>query len=116
MSQEDGPNRRGEDRGNGTGSNVLLLVGLLAITLLLLAMYVPQLYFHNLGAGYLKRLVEVSPYDPKNPALTGIIDVAPADKDEPTIRYSGLRDVTVRDRAITGKLDYVKIPATLNAA
>jgi cell division protease FtsH len=110
MSQDEGSNRNRDDRG-GPSASIVLLIGLLAITGMLLFMWVPQFYYHDLGAGRLKQLVEVSPYDPSNPAKTGILDVQPATPDKPVLRYSNLRDVTVRDRSIIGKIDIVEIPA-----
>src|SRR5262245_34660552 len=99
MSQDENSNRNRDDR-SGPSSSIVLLIGLLAITGMLLFMWIPQFYYHDLGAGRLKQLVEVSPYDPSNPAKTGILDVQPATAGKPVLRYSNLRDVTVRDRSI----------------
>jgi cell division protease FtsH len=111
MSQEEGPNRQREDRNGGPGSSLLLLIGLLAVTSLLLVMWVPQFYYHDLGAGNLKRLIEVSPFDPANPKKPGIIDIESSDGKKTVTRYSDLREVTVRDRSVIGKVDIVSIPA-----
>ena len=105
---DNGSNRQREDRG-GPGSNVLLLVGLVAITSLLLFMWIPQLWYEPLGPRQLKDLIEVSPYDPNNPLKTGLLDVESTDGKKTIKRFSNLRDVTVRHQSITGKVDIVTL-------
>jgi cell division protease FtsH len=106
---DNGSNRQREDRGSGPGSNVLLLIGLLAITSLLLFMWVPQLWYEPLGPNHLKELIKVSPYDSNNPAKTGLFDVESSDGKKTIKRYSNLREVTVRHQSITGKVDIVTL-------
>jgi cell division protease FtsH len=112
MAHDNGSNRHREDRNGGPGSNVMLLVGLLAITALLLFMWVPQLWYEPLGAGDLKSLVEASPYEADNPLKTGMIDVQSSDAKKTITRFSNLRDVTVRHQSATGKVDIVTLTGT----
>ena len=117
MSQDNGRNRDRDRDGEGRGPNafnVLLWVSLVSLVILLGYGWAISLFRVELSPSDLQRLIKQS-YDAKGQPKTGdnYIDVRTSDKPARTFRFSNIRDLTITEESISGKLERVemKIPA-----
>jgi cell division protease FtsH len=114
MSQDSGSGRQNSDRNGSSGSNLLLWAGLIVAAGLLVIMWVPQYFVREIKPKDLLALIEASPHDEEGGQLRtdakGSVDVVETDGNTPrTRRYSNLRHVVVKERAIIGQIDVVDL-------
>lgn len=112
MSYENGPGRNGSD-GEGRGSagwSWILPIGLVLLLLLSVAMSMDSMFAVKLPPQRLVQLLDQMKAKQESP----YVDVVDRTANPPkTIRYSGLRDLLVSERQVTGRVDHVtmKMPA-----
>ena len=109
MSQENGPGRQKQEGGGSSGSNLLLWAGLIVATGLLVILWVTPYFTREVRTEDLKKLIQASARDEFGKPLENVprhVDVKVNGK---TLRYSNLRKVVVKDRAIAGQIDIVEL-------
>ena len=123
MSQDNGSGRNRDRDGEGRGPsafNVLLWVGLTSLVILLGYHLATSLFRVELSPSDLQRMVALREVDQvtKLPLhKETFIDVKkPEGQTTRTYRYSNIRDVTITEKAITGRVDKVELKAKDNAS
>jgi cell division protease FtsH len=109
MSQDNNPNRQNSDRNGSPGSSLLLWGGLIVATGLLVAVWITPYFYEEISATDLKRLVEATTSARENGVTSPaevFVDVTDAGRNK-TRRFSNLRSVQVKDRAVVGMVDIV---------
>jgi len=114
MSQDNGHGRNRDRDGEGRGPsafNVLLWVSLVSLVILLGWGQAIALFRVELSPTDLQKLIAQS-YDAatKQPKTSdNYIDVKTSDKPPKVFRYSNVRDLTITDKSISGKLNRVEL-------
>ncbi len=113
MSQDNHPNRSNSDRNGTTGSNLLLWAGLIVAAALLVAFVATPYFSREIPYPQLLSLIEVSgrtePGGELREGQTGYIDVSEGTSANQRLRYSNLQQVIVKDRAVVGVVNVVKL-------
>jgi cell division protease FtsH len=113
MSQDNHSNRSNSDRNGSTGSSLLLWAGLIVAAALLVAFVAAPYFSREITHQQLESLIEVSgrtePGGELREGQTGYIDVSNGSSPSQKLRYSNLQQVIVKDRAVVGTVNVVKL-------
>ncbi|MBC8351183.1 MAG: ATP-dependent zinc metalloprotease FtsH [Planctomycetes bacterium] len=116
MSQDEGPNRRQNDgRGPSGGQNFLWYMAIAVLGITLVALYVSNLNVQVIDYPDLVELIENSKhtkkYGPLEEGMRGdiVVQRKGSGGTQKRDRYSDLRDVTISDRTVTGKVNHQRI-------
>lgn len=119
MSQDDGPNRRQhEGKGSIGGHNFLWYMAGAVVLITVAALYLANLNVPVIDYPDLVELIKNSKhtekYGPLEEGMRGdvVVQWTQANGTQIRDRYSNLRDVTIADRTVTGKVAYQRITPT----
>ncbi len=117
MSQDDGK-KHSDGRGSSGGQNLLWYMAIAVLGITLVALYVANMQVAKIPYTDLVELIEnskrVDKYGDLAEGMTGDVIVQRKGTNGSQIRekFSNLRDVSVADRTVTGKIDYQQITPT----
>jgi cell division protease FtsH len=112
MSQDNGHGRNRDRDGEGRGPsafNVLLWVSLVSLVILLGWGQAISLFRVELSPTDLQKLIKQSYQEGQPKTSDNYIDIKTSDKPPKVFRYSNVRDLTITDKSISGKLNRVEL-------